>query len=76
MPGSNSRPNVSEGYEVPTELPGSTGYLVVTKCKCIIQVSVGLSSAPYNTVPNKLFIIDDTGVVSESPEQLRKMMEA
>ena len=25
MPGSNSRPNVSEGYEVPTELPGSTG---------------------------------------------------
>ncbi|CAN0086701.1 unnamed protein product, partial [Ascophyllum nodosum] len=24
-PGSNSRPNVSEGYEVPTELPGSTG---------------------------------------------------
>ena len=26
MPGSNSRPNVSEGYEVPTELPGSTGY--------------------------------------------------
>ena len=23
MPGSNSRPNVSEGYEVPTELPGS-----------------------------------------------------
>ena len=24
MPGSNSRPNVSEGYEVPTELPGST----------------------------------------------------
>ena len=27
MPGSNSRPNVSEGYEVPTELPGSTGSL-------------------------------------------------
>ena len=27
MPGSNSRPNVSEGYEVPTELPGSTGYV-------------------------------------------------
>ena len=26
MPGSNSRPNVSEGYEVPTELPGSTGW--------------------------------------------------
>ena len=26
MPGSNSRPNVSEGYEVPTELPGSTGF--------------------------------------------------
>ena len=25
MPGSNSRPNVSEGYEAPTELPGSTG---------------------------------------------------
>ena len=25
MPESNSRPNVSEGYEVPTELPGSTG---------------------------------------------------
>ena len=25
MPRSNSRPNVSEGYEVPTELPGSTG---------------------------------------------------
>ena len=29
MPGSNSRPNVSEGYEVPTELPGSTGVLYV-----------------------------------------------
>ena len=28
MPGSNSRPNVSEGYEVPTELPGSTGLLI------------------------------------------------
>ena len=27
MPGSNSRPNVSEGYEVPTELPGSTGFI-------------------------------------------------
>ena len=27
MPGSNSRPNVSEGYEVPTELPGSTGFV-------------------------------------------------
>ena len=27
MPGSNSRPNVSEGYEVPTELPGSTGHI-------------------------------------------------
>ena len=30
MPGSNSRPNVSEGYEVPTELPGSTGYMLNT----------------------------------------------
>ena len=28
MPGSNSRPNVSEGYEVPTKLPGSTGVSV------------------------------------------------
>ena len=27
LPGSNSRPNVSEGYEVPTELPGSTGFM-------------------------------------------------
>ena len=27
LPGSNSRPNVSEGYEVPTELPGSTGWM-------------------------------------------------
>ena len=27
MPGSNSRPNVSEGYEVPTELPGSLRYV-------------------------------------------------
>ena len=37
MPGSNSRPNVSEGYEVPTELPGSTGYILglyYACCKC------------------------------------------
>ena len=29
MPESNSRPNVSEGYEVPTELPGSTGCMAI-----------------------------------------------
>ncbi|CAM9457800.1 unnamed protein product, partial [Ascophyllum nodosum] len=37
LPGSNSRPNVSEGYEVPTELPGSTGYILglyYACCKC------------------------------------------
>ena len=48
MPGSNSRPNVSEGYEVPTELPGSTGNiayvildyksLLYKKGRCIIII--------------------------------------
>ena len=38
MPGSNSRPNVSEGYEVPTELPGSTGCLRLVNNRCIIYI--------------------------------------
>ena len=36
--GSNSRPNVSEGYEAPTELPGSTG--TVHKIEIITTVVV------------------------------------
>ena len=47
MPGSNSRPNVSEGYEVPTELPGSTGYagkimsFTVYVCVCFLPIHSG-----------------------------------
>ena len=36
MPGSNSRPNVSEGYEVPTELPGSTGLQKANRCVLMV----------------------------------------
>ena len=39
MPGSNSRPNVSEGYEVPTELPGSTGFFAAEETTVTQQVS-------------------------------------
>ena len=40
MPGSNSRPNVSEGYEVPTELPGSTGHQCIRLTSSAIVYSV------------------------------------
>ena len=35
---SNSRPNVSEGYEVPTELPGSTGCVFCYSCSFLFVV--------------------------------------
>ena len=46
MPGSNSRPNVSEGYEVPTELPGSTGYMFT----CTLHHTQGVYTTPYTVV--------------------------
>ena len=46
MPGSNSRPNVSEGYEVPTELPGAMGPL---KCKKKTQTNV-------HSFPRQIFL--------------------
>ena len=59
MPESNSRPNVSEGYEVPTELPGSTGPVlhiihVVLNTTLIIHDNYGWYR-----------IVEDTGVNGE-----------
>ena len=47
MPGSNSRPNVSEGYEVPTDLPGSTG--------------ISSNSKPHSSMVISYLIITDHG---------------
>ena len=51
MPGSNSRPNVSEGYEVPTELPGSTGRdRSIAKPFCVDIIGSDLFYTEYRTV--------------------------
>ena len=56
MPGSNSRPNVSEGYEVPTELPGSTGtYSTENKIKIEGYYRRGVDTLLYST-ENKIKI--------------------
>ena len=46
LSGSNSRPNVSEGYEVPTELPGSTGlqYSIVVCALILVIVNEPVST--------------------------------
>ena len=48
MPGSNSRPNVSEGYEVPTELPGSTGLeSLIPYINYIQHISTSIVTEPF-----------------------------
>ena len=52
MPGSNSRPNVSEGYEAPTELPGSTGLGKISRVcsvRYVPRYTTGISAGIYPT---------------------------